>query len=265
MPVKKDESDKRWVEMEVFLPGTPEQVWQAMATGPGNAAWFAKAEIEPRVGGKFGIDFGDGVSTGGEVTTWEPPERFGYIEREWMEEAPAVATEITIIGREGNRCVMRMVHSLFASTDDWDDQLENFQSGWPAFFDVLRIYLAHFAGSNAASYMINRPATGDGLAAWIRLAEALDLAGANVGERRSTTSGPEQWSGVVEHVYQDANQRWMTLRLDLPSPGVAAVGTFEGPSSTSMIICRFFYGDDAAARAAETEPRWKEWVAEIAG
>ncbi len=35
MPVKKDDSGRRWVEMEFLVPGTPEQVWHAIATGPG--------------------------------------------------------------------------------------------------------------------------------------------------------------------------------------------------------------------------------------
>jgi len=43
-----------------------------------------------------------------------------------------------------------MVHSLFASTDDWDDQMEGFEDGWPSFFEVLRLYLSHFAGMEAA-------------------------------------------------------------------------------------------------------------------
>jgi hypothetical protein len=34
MPVKKDNSGRRWVEMEFLVPGTPEQVWHAIATGP---------------------------------------------------------------------------------------------------------------------------------------------------------------------------------------------------------------------------------------
>ena len=50
MPIKKDGSGKRWVEMEFLAPGTPEEVWQAMATGPGNAAWFTRATVDERVG-----------------------------------------------------------------------------------------------------------------------------------------------------------------------------------------------------------------------
>ncbi|CAH2400009.1 hypothetical protein [Mesorhizobium ventifaucium] len=46
MPIKKGETGKRWVEMEFITPGTPEQVWRAIATGPGNTAWFTKTTID---------------------------------------------------------------------------------------------------------------------------------------------------------------------------------------------------------------------------
>lgn len=118
MPIKKDGTGKRWVEMELLVPGTPKQVWQAMATGRGYAAWFIEAEIEPRVGGAVRFDFGGGVYTSGEVTEWEPPHKVGYVERDWQSGAPPVATEITITSRSGDRCLVRMVHSLFTTSDD---------------------------------------------------------------------------------------------------------------------------------------------------
>ncbi len=40
MPVKIDDSGMRSVQAEVEVPGTPEEVWQAIATGPGVSAWF---------------------------------------------------------------------------------------------------------------------------------------------------------------------------------------------------------------------------------
>ena len=113
MPIKTDDTGKRWVEMELIVPGTPEQVWQAMATGPGNSAWFTKTRIDGRVGGAVDFDFGPNGASTGEVTIWEPPFRFGYVEREWSDGAPPVATEIIVTSRSGGRCVVRMVHSLF--------------------------------------------------------------------------------------------------------------------------------------------------------
>lgn len=265
MPIKKDGTGKRWVEMELLVPGTPEQVWQAVATGPGNAAWFTKGEIEPRVGGVFRLDFGQGVTTSGTVTSWEPPHQFGYVERDWDKGAPPVATEITITSRSGDRCLVRMVHSLFTSSDDWDDQVEGFERGWPGFFAVLRLYLQHFAGASAASFMAMTSASGDVLTTWRRLCDALGLAGADVGEQREAASGPESWSGVIEQVHQDEQQRYVLLRIDAPLPGVALVGTNHKGSATTVTVCRFFYGDSSAALAAEHEPRWREWLKQTFG
>lgn len=260
MPIKKDETGKRWVEMEFLTPGTVEQVWAAMATGPGNAAWFMRAEIEGRVGGKFLLDFGHGSTTTGEVTAWEPPSHFAYVERDWEPGAPPVATEITIVSRSGDRCVVRMVHSLFTTSDSWDDQVEGFEGGWPGFFVVLRSYLQHFAGQEAASFIASAKSQTDALRTWLRLGDALGFAGASVGERRTAASGPEELSGTVEHVYQDATQRYVLLRLDNPSPGFALVGTSDRGGSTRVSACRYFYGADASARAASSEPAWNDWL-----
>ena len=41
MPVKKDASGRRWIAVEAEVPGTPEQVWNAIATGPGRV-WLSQ-------------------------------------------------------------------------------------------------------------------------------------------------------------------------------------------------------------------------------
>jgi uncharacterized protein YndB with AHSA1/START domain len=41
------------LEHEVELEATPDQVWEAIATGPGVDSWFmGRTEFEPRVNGK---------------------------------------------------------------------------------------------------------------------------------------------------------------------------------------------------------------------
>jgi uncharacterized protein YndB with AHSA1/START domain len=265
MPIRKDGRGKRWVEMELLVPGTPEQVWQAMATGPGNAAWFVKAEIEPKVGGKLVIDFGTDAKSTGEVTTWEPPVQFAYVEREWGEGTPPCATEITITARSGDKCLVRMVHSLFAATDDWDDQVEGFEGGWPAFFVVLRLYLRHFAGMRAASFLAMKKSKIPAAAAWKRLCEKLGLASADVGDRRDVAAGPERWELAVEHVAQDEKQRYLVVRLDAPSPGVALVGVYDTGDTTNVSVVRYAYGEDSAARVTEVEARWRAWLDETFG
>ncbi|MCC7254063.1 SRPBCC domain-containing protein [Hyphomicrobium sp.] len=259
MPIKKDGSGKRWVEMELIVPGTPEQVWQAMATGSGNTAWFTPTTIDERVGGAIHFDMGENGESKGEVTVWEPPLRFGYVERDWGEGAPPLATEITVTARSGDRCIVRMVHSLFALTDDWDDQMEGFESGWPGFFQVLRVYLAHFAGMKAAVAFAITRVEAPQLNVWKQLTEGLSLAGANVGDER-TLQTPEKLSGVVEHVQQDTKQRYVLLRLSQPAPGIALIGTYGVGDITNASLAFYLYGDDAEQRAAASEPRWRDWL-----
>ena len=50
MSVKKEASGRRSVQVEVEVPGTPEEVWQAIATGPGISSWFVPTAFEERDG-----------------------------------------------------------------------------------------------------------------------------------------------------------------------------------------------------------------------
>jgi hypothetical protein len=54
----------------------------------------------------------------------------------------------------GGTCIVRVVHSLFASSDDWDNQLEGWEGGWPSFFRILRLYLMHFRGQRSAALQL---------------------------------------------------------------------------------------------------------------
>ncbi|WP_054308688.1 SRPBCC domain-containing protein [Mesorhizobium sp. 1M-11] len=265
MPIKKDETGKRWVEMELSVPGTPEQVWQAIATGPGYTAWFTPATIDERVGGALRFDMGENGESTGEVTLWEPPFQFGYVERDWAEGAPPLATEITVTARSGNRCVVRMVHSLFASTDDWDDQIEGFESGWPGFFEVLRLYLSLFAGKKAAVSATMASVKAPQLDVWKRLVDSLGLAGADAGETRTAPRTPEQLSGVVERVQQSDKERYVLLRLTQPSPGIALIGTYGFGDATHAGITLYLYGDDAEQRVVVGARRWKDWLRATVG
>ena len=53
MSVKKDADGRRSVQAEVEVPGTPEEVWQAIATGSGISSWFVPSEVEGRVTGSL--------------------------------------------------------------------------------------------------------------------------------------------------------------------------------------------------------------------
>lgn len=278
MPIKKDDTGKRWVEMELLVPGTPEEVWHAIATGPGYTGWFVRSEIDARVGGSLTFDFGEGAVSHGEVTAWDPPRRVAYEERDWADGAPPVATEITVTGRDGGQSVVRMVHSLFTSSDEWDDQIESFEKGWPSFFAVLRLYLTHFSGRPAGSFFATAPAAGESIPTWAALCDALGLAGATVGEERTSTLAHDPWTCVIERVYQDNHERYVLARVPSPSPGILFTGTNEAKGKlsdgevnvgrrpgTNVSVARYYYGDDASERAATAEAAWRAWLKQTFG
>jgi uncharacterized protein YndB with AHSA1/START domain len=264
MPLKKDDSGRRFVEMEFLVPGTPEQVWHAIATGPGMTAWFTPTKVDERVGGAIAFDFGaencgDDTSSGA-VTVWEPPTRFAYEEYGWSGDAPPVATEVTVTSHSGDRCVVRMVHSLFTEKDDWDDELESFEGGWPGFFEVLKVYLKHFAGEPAAIAHATASHSAGEPHAWSKLTDALNLVGANVGDRRETPSGAPRLAGVVERVHQDEHSRQLMVRLDEPAQGIALIGCFSMGEDARASVSIFFYGSGATEAAAAEQTKWTTWL-----
>ena len=60
----------REIHAEIEVPGTPEQVWEAIATGPGITAWFMPARVEERAGGEIVHGHETGFSSTGKVTAW---------------------------------------------------------------------------------------------------------------------------------------------------------------------------------------------------
>ena len=85
MSVKKEASGRRSVQVEVEVPGTPEEVWQAIATGPGISSWFVPTEFEERDGKPVAVtlNFGPGMESRSVVTTWDPPRMFAAQGEGW--------------------------------------------------------------------------------------------------------------------------------------------------------------------------------------
>lgn len=264
MPLKKDDDGRRWVELEFLVPGTPEQVWQAIATGPGMSAWFTPTTVDERVGGAVEFDFGEGMGTSrGVVTEWQPPVRFGYEEHDWSGEAPPVATEVVVTSRSGDRCVVRMVHSLFTDRDDWDDELEGFETGWPGFFAVLGVYLSHFADQPAVNVHVMTAHSGNLTQAWSTLSSALGISGVDVGGGYEAPSGAPALVGVMERIHQDGRTSDVMVRLTEPMPGVAVVGGCEVGGQTMLLVSIYFYGAAAGDTAAAELPKWQAWMAQL--
>src|SRR5262245_23198082 len=261
MSVKKEASGRRFVQVEVEVPGTPEEVWQAIATGPGISSWFVPTEFEEQGGKPVAVkmSFGPGMESRAAVTAWDPPRMFAAQGEGWGG-SPPIATEWSVEARAGGVCLVRVVNSLFASTDDWDNQLEATEFGWPGFFRTLRIYLTHFRGHRSAIMQFVVPVAGNEAEAWEALTAALRLKGLSVGQRWAAPAGVPALSGVAEYVSQSPYDA--LLRLDKPGPGVAALGAFTCGGPIMVALNLYLYGDQAAGTVAHETPLWQAWVQE---
>jgi uncharacterized protein YndB with AHSA1/START domain len=263
MSVKKDDSGRRSVQVEFEVPGTPEEVWHAIATGPGISSWFVPAEIEEQDGKPVAmkLNFGPGMEARSALTAWDPPRMFAAQGESWGG-APPLATEWSVEARAGGVCIVRIVYSLFASTDEWDNQLEGAKFVFSGFLRTLLVYLTHFRGQRSVLTQFVAPVAGTEADAWETLTAALGLKGVRVEKPWTAAAGVPALSGVLEYITQDPYDA--LLRLDQPGPGVVALGTFSFPGGgPTMVAMNFYlYGDQAAEMAARVTPLWQAWIQE---
>ncbi|HVH12649.1 MAG TPA: SRPBCC domain-containing protein [Longimicrobium sp.] len=261
MPVEKDPSGRRSVQAEVEVPGTPEEVWDAIATGPGITSWFVPTQLDGRVGGTTTSSFGPGMDSLATITAWDPPHRFAADSRDDMgPDAPTVATEWIVEARGGGTCVVRVVHSWMTDSDKWDGQFEGHTYGWLSFFRVLRLYLAHFAGQHGMPVQVMGVAPEPKEAAWEAWTTHLGLKGAVVGQAVRTPADAPPLEGTVEWTGQPAWPEDLLIRLDAPVPGIAHLVPHPMGGQVYLAMRLYLFGANPAAAAAEAQAAWQGWM-----
>jgi uncharacterized protein YndB with AHSA1/START domain len=191
------------VRKELELDASPDDVWEAIATGPGVDAWFmGRNEIEPREGGAVRTTL-PGWSLESTVVVWDPPHRFVHRTEEG-EDGRLMVFEYVVEGRERGSTVIRFVHSGFLPGDDWEDEYDALRSGDPMYLHKLGQYLKYFRGRTATPVSAWGPRV-DRNRAMTVFRDALGLIG-TVAEEDEVRSAPVALStidGVVDFVSQD--------------------------------------------------------------
>jgi uncharacterized protein YndB with AHSA1/START domain len=239
--------DELGLDLQIEVTATPEQVWEAISTGPGISAWFMPAEVE---GGRITFHHMAGGSSEAEVTDAEVPRRLRF-----TEDGGAQATELLVEARSGGTCVVRVVGSGFGGKGADD--------GWTAALLGLKLYLEHFAGQEAANVLAGGQVPGSQARAWDQLQATVGLDDPAEGERITTSAvGAPRLTGVVEGKLDTM----VTLRLEEPAPGLGFVGVGGPDDETVFAILRAqFFGPEAAALAERDEPVWRSLIDERVG
>lgn len=264
MSVNEEPSGRRSVEIDVEVHGTPEEVWQAIATGAGVSSWFMPTTVEEQDGKPVSmtISFGPGMESRSVFTDWNPPHTLTRESPGWVPGSPPIANEWIIEAQAGGTCKVRIVHSLFASTDDWDGQLEATKYGWPAFLRTLQLYLEHFRGQRSTLLQAAVPVAMSEADAWATLLAGLQLSGFAVGQQFAAPDGAPALRGVLEYVTTEPYDA--LVRVAAPSPGIAAFGVSGmpgGPIAIAMNV--YLYGEAGAVTAEREGPQWQAWLASL--
>jgi uncharacterized protein YndB with AHSA1/START domain len=260
--VKKEPSGRRSVQVEVEVPGTPDEVWRAIATGPGISAWFVPTKSEERQGGQIVSTFGPGMDCPATITSWEALKRFAAESALGPPGSPTMATEWSIEARAGGKCVVRVVHSLFASTDDWDNQLDGLEQGWPTYFRILRMYLEKFKDLPCSAMQFVSFSSDPESKAWEKAGGELGLLNVAEGRRWTSPNGVPPMAGVVDAVGKGLHPNTVLLRLESPAPGAAYVGAFSCGGMVMVCLSVYLYGPAAKAAVDRDEPAWQKWMNE---
>ena len=251
--------ERRSLEFEIEVAGTPEEVWRAIATGPGISSWYVPHEVEERVDGSATARFGEGdeMMVRGRVVAWEPPNRVVF---DGGPDDDGLAFEWLVQAKDGGTCIVRLVNTGFATGQDWDDHYNGMAEGWLIFLLNLRLHLEHFPGQTATASLPMVMAHGDRDEIWNRLIDALGIArDPELGERLALDGDGARLEGAVV----DATPHRITLLVDQPAPGVAFIASEGMGDQFSASIWSYLYGDSGAAAAARDAPRWQSWLEKV--
>jgi uncharacterized protein YndB with AHSA1/START domain len=238
---------------EAEVTANPEEVWQAIASGPGMDSWFmGRTEVEPGPSGTVRTTMGD-LTLESTVTAWEPLKRFAH-ESAPAEDGRFVAYELLIEGRDRGSTVLRLATSGFLPGDDWSAEFEAMSAGMSMFFRTLVSYLDHFAGRTATPINTAGPQVDDWDRAWPALLGALGLAEtAAVGDPvRVAPAGLPPIDGVVDVI----DPQCLGIRT-----GDALYRFVQGFFTGAVMAGHHVFAEGVDQR--RTEHAWRTWLTEL--
>lgn len=254
-------ADRRSIELEVVVHGTPEQVWQAIATGPGISSWYVPHEVEERAGGVANARFGEGddMVVPHRVAAWEPPER---IVLDGGEGVDGLAFEWTIAPNDDGTCVVRLVNSGFGSGQPWDDQYDAMVDGWQMFLRNLQLHAEHFLGQAAAPILPLGLWSGSRAEVYERALARLGVASdVSVGDRVTLHADGTDAADIVGEVVEQTHAR-LTLLIEQPCPGTAFVAAEDYGEKIGVSVWAYFYGPNRQQAADRDRVGWQAWLNE---
>jgi len=136
--------ETRQHETVVEIPATVEEVWNAITQASEIQRWFApEVRTDAREGGEYFLSWGPGMEGGGTIEIFDAPHHLRLVQ------SRGKMAQDYYIEAKGGVTVLRLVHSGFLTTADWDGEYNGTKFGWPIYFRILRHALTRHRGAMA--------------------------------------------------------------------------------------------------------------------
>src|ERR1700733_2988222 len=233
------------VRDEMPVDATPDEVWEAIASGPGVDSWLmGRTEIDSASKSSTFSMFGE-VSTAS-ITAWEPGHRYATQEDK-NPDGTFMAFEWLIAARDGGGAVVSVVTSGPLG-GNWEAECSGVSGAFQVYMTKLAVYLKHVATRTAKnSLFLPGPITKD---SWGAMTAAVGVSAdaADGQPARLSVPGIEPVDGTVEVVVSPS---FVGMRTD--DAMYMLINGYNG-----MVFATAHYFDDRDP-SAETEA-WQNWL-----
>jgi uncharacterized protein YndB with AHSA1/START domain len=232
-----NEKNTRDIQLSVELDASPEEVFRAVTVGTEIAKWLApEARVTAPEGGKKGsiwISWGEGMSAEHEIEIFDAPKRMRHPSGQNGETKAPLYADWSIEAREGGKTTLRLVHSGFSASADWDDEYEAHARGWRVMLQNLRHYFARHAHEPAVHLPLMSNVESPRGPIWKELLGKLGFSATPLKSDpfRFTTPAGDVLTGVVDLVTETRALALVVREYDDALLGFTLEGKADAPSN----------------------------------
>ena len=205
----------RNVEKSLQISAPIERVWKAITEAKELQRWFpTDATVEPGQGGKIKLSWNDLYIWEFDIESWEENEHLrisyrqnqdivapeGYAENRVINIPQELAVDYYLSSEHGVT-TLRLVHSGFGISGEWDEEYDGVKRGWNSELSNLKLYLEnHFGEDRTLAWASYKPEHSYE-EVWKRMSGVMNegvFEGLNEGDDYSfIMSNGEKYSGTV--------------------------------------------------------------------
>ncbi len=236
-------------ETVIEIPTTVENVWRAITSAGEVQAWFAeRVRIRPEKGGEYAVSWGEGMEGSGRIDVFDAPHHLRVItQRELTKKGEQPGETVKLepvqvamdyyVEAKGGTTTLRLVHSGFLESAEWDQEFDGTRKGWPMMFRILRYGVTHFPGVA-------------GQQVWFYAGKEMPIEEAFQALTALLGAATPEYNAPPEEYCAAWNEM---------GDGLVYFGLGSRGAKTGISICVVLYGD-AATRIGEAKAYWQEGV-----